>query len=176
MKNSGTVLCVVSIILGIAACEKSPEDIFDISAIPGQYEGYTEVYAPDSSGFMGWGEVRRIPVDYNAKDIYSIQKVNEKQYSLTFGSTDTILPDKITFEISSFEEQSYNQIDAYIKVVENDLWQLSFIFNFGMGNGIINQFRYDASESMPAISFIFVLKSKTRDDITLECYGHRYYD
>jgi hypothetical protein len=52
MKNLGTFLSIISIIVGITACEKSPEDIFDMSAIPGQYEGYTEVLAPDSSNIF----------------------------------------------------------------------------------------------------------------------------
>lgn len=182
MKKLGTYLSVISIVIGISACEKSQEDIFDMSAIPGQYEGYTEVLAPDSSAFKGWSMVGRIPENYDTKYINSIQKVKENQYTLTFGTSDTILPNKITFEISDFEEHSYNEIDAYIKVLENDFWQRSSVRNFGMGNGIYNQFRYCSGvtgyKSNNVInrymSFIFVLKSKTRDDITIVCHGYRH--
>ena len=182
MKNLGTFLSIISTVVGISACEKSPEDIFDMSAIPGQYEGFTEVFAPDTSGnSIGWSMVRRIPENYDAKYINSIQKVKDNQYTLTFGNSNTILPNKITFEISKFEEHSYNEIDAYIKILENDLWQLSGIFNFGMGNGIYNQFRYNSGVTPydsnkvinRSMSFIFVLKSKTRDDITVVCHGYR---
>jgi hypothetical protein len=93
---------------------------------------------------------------------------------LTFGTSDTILPNKITFEISVFEEHSYDEIDAYIKVLENDLWQRSSIRNFGMGNGVYNQFRYTDQEWNRTMKFIFVLKSKTRDDITIVCHGYRH--
>ncbi|MCK5702481.1 MAG: hypothetical protein KAI29_15055 [Cyclobacteriaceae bacterium] len=178
MKNLGTFLSIISIVVGITACEKSPEDIFDMSAIPGQYEGYTEVLAPpDSSGNFsgGIGVLRIIPENFDAKYINSIQKVKENQYTLTFGTIDTILPNKITFKISEFEEHSYDQIDAYIKVLENDLWQLSNIFNWGMGNGIHNQFRYTDHEWNRTMQFIFVLKSKIRDDITIVCHGYRHH-
>jgi len=182
MKNLGTFLSIILIVVGISACEKSPEDIFDMSEIPGQYEGFTEVYAPDSSDlFNGWSRVGRIPENYDANYINSIEKVKGNQYTLTFGTSNTMLPNKITFEISKFEEHSYNEIDAYINVLENDLWQRSSIFNFGMGNGIYNQFRYNSGVTPydsnkvinRSMSFIFVLKSKTRDDITVVCHGYR---
>jgi hypothetical protein len=176
MKTLTTFLSVISIVLGITACEESPEDIFDMSAIPGQYEGYTEVLAPDLSAFHGWSMVRRIPEDYNAKDIYSIQKVKNNQYTLTFGSPDTILPEEITFELSGFWEPSYHQTGANIKVLENDLWHRSnyYIAQYGMYNFYrdYNQFFY-TRRYRTEMSFIFVLKSETWDDITIVCYGYQ---
>jgi hypothetical protein len=121
MKHLGTFLSIVSIVVGITACEKSPEDIFDMSGIPGQYKGYIDLYAPDSSSLDEWSWVKRIEHENYDANIYSIQKVKENQYTLTFGITDTILPDKITFEIFRFEEESSDVIDAHIKLVENDI-------------------------------------------------------
>ena len=179
MKKLGTFLGVISVVLGITACEKSLERRFDMGAIPGQYHGQVEVLAPDSSMYEEWGDVfwstvRLIPENYNYGITYYIEKDNENQYTLTFAVTDTILPDKITFEISSrFEEQSYNEIDAYIKLVDNDLWQLSHVLDFGMGNAINNQFRYEDTEWDRKMSFDFVLKRKDRDDFILSCSGFR---
>ena len=179
MKNLGTFLGVISVVLGTTACEKSPESIFDMSAIPGYYKGDIEVLAPDSSMYEEWGDVswstvRIIPENYNYnRNIYSIEKVNENQYTLTFVITDTILPNTITFEISRFEEHSYDEIDAYIKLVENDFWQLSHAFDFGMGNAIFNQFRYADQDWNRKMMFDFVLKRKGRDDFILLCSGFR---
>ena len=179
MKNLGTFLSIISIVVGITACEKSPEDIFDMSAIPGQYKGYISLYAPDSSSLDGWSWVRRIAESYYARDIYSIQKVKENQYTLTFGITDTILPNKITFEISWFEEESYDVIDAHIKLVEDDIWQLSHVpFHGGyvpfLGyGGFHNQFRYIDLQGDHRMIFDLVLKRKDRDDITISCHGYR---
>ena len=182
MKNIGTFVGVISIFLGITACEKSPEKNFDMFAIPGLYRGQVEVLAPDSSwyeeyGYISWGIFRLIPepdtINYSLRRIYSIQKVNKDRYTLTFQITDTILPDTITFEISRFEEQSYDEVDAYIKLMENDLWQLSHVLDFGMGNGIFNQFRYADQEWNRRMDFNFVLKRKDRDDFILLCDGFR---
>ena len=179
MKNIGKYLVVISVVLGITACEKSPESIFDISAIPGLYHGQVEVLVPDSSMFEKWGDVswstaRLIPETFNYnRNIYSIQEVHNNQYSVTFVITDTILPKTITFEISWFEEHSYNEIDAYIKLAENDLWQLSHVFDFGMGNAIFNQFRYADQEWNRRMDFNFVLKRKDRDGFILLCDGFR---
>lgn len=179
MKNPGKYLVVMSVVLGITACEKSPESIFDTSAIPGYYRGQIEVLAPDSSMFEKWGDVswsivRLIPdtINYN-RNIYSIQEVSNNQYTVTFVLTDTILPDNITFEISRFEEHSYDETDAYIKLVDNDVWQLSHAFDFGMGNAIFNQLRYADQEWNRTMSFDLVLKRKDRDDFILLCSGSR---
>lgn len=177
MKHLGTFLSIISIVVGITACEKSPEKIFDISAITGQYKGWIDVYAPDSSSLDEWIWVKRIEHENYDANIYSIQKAKENQYTLTFGITDTIIPDKITFEISWFEEESHDVIDAHIELVENDIWQLSHVPYvgyapyFGLG-GTHNQFRYIDQWDRQMI-FDLVLKSEIRDDIAIMCHGER---
>ena len=182
MKNLATILSVFSIVVLITACEKSPEARFDLSSIPGQYEGWSDVsesYYDSVYEKIGWIQVRTIPeydpwgsVPCCPKYIVEIQKVKEYQYTFTFEPIDTILPNEITVEISGFREYSYDQIRADIRVLENDLFK-DTAFN-GNIYGTFNQFTYCEGEWCSRISYNLLLKCKSQDNTLLHCYGFRY--
>ena len=114
MKNLGTFLSVISIVVGITACEKSPEvpEVeFDLSLIPGEYNSYTYVHGPNS--------VRRIPKNSPQTYIMHVKKVKENLYAFEFGSKNPILPVEITVEITKFRDH-YGWPTAELRVLETD--------------------------------------------------------
>jgi hypothetical protein len=181
MKHLGTFLSIISIVVGITSCEESPEERFDLSSIPGQYEGRTEIWVPSdtSYGRTNWSLFRIIP-EWNPPSPccqthkIEIQKGKKNQFTLTFEPIDTLLPNEITVEKTGFHEYSWDEIQADIKVTENNLFKDTALISNAAG--YFNWFRYSESEVFPTITFNLYLKSKSLDNIILGCSGIRYYD
>src|SRR5210317_1989582 len=98
-----------ALILLFTQCEKSSENRFDLSSVPGQYECLTNVWVPSDTtyGINQWEGVRIIPAWDTSfpccpTHIIEIQRAKENQFTLTFEPVDTLLPKEITVEIIGF--------------------------------------------------------------------------
>ena len=96
------------------------------------------------------------------------------QFTLTFQAADTLLPDELTVEITGFHEYSWDEIQANIRVTANDLYKSTVLLR-GTSD-YFNWFRYSESAVSPTVEFNLLLKSKSLDNLVLECRGRRYYD
>ena len=177
---SKSLFLFAGLILFFTRCEKSPESRFDVSSIPGVYTCRTDVLVPYDTldGMTTWEFARSIPASspssISPTHKVNIQKGKENQFILTFPAVDTLLPDELTVEITGFNEYSWDEIQANIRVTENDLYKRTVLLR-GTSD-YFNWFRYSESAVSPRISFNLILKSKTLDNIVLECNGSRYYN
>ena len=182
MKKTCYFLLMLSLILVSCEREKSPEEQFDLSLIPGQYEGYTEVMESYDTidGWILYNSIRRIP-EYRSPPgsgydyyIIEIQKAKENQYRLIFEPIDTILPTEIIVEITGFREHSKgSDIRADFRVIQNDLFKDTVLQTFY--SGMDNYFSFDVL-NFYWMSYNLTLKSKTQNNIVLRCEGSRWID
>ena len=179
MKTLTTFLSIISIVAVITACEKSlPELEFDLSLIPGQYNGinwvYEYYYDTVSGTYLVEHPGRRIP-DMSSGQIFctvNIRRVKENHYAFAFEPIDTILPTELTYELIA--SRGYNSYDATanLRGLENNLFRDSINSDMvSFGNNppcfYINELGFGK------IWYKLVLISKTQDGIYLECSGSR---
>ena len=174
MKNIAISLCFISIVVLITLCEKSPEKLFDLSLIPGQYSGsiHVSVFFYDTileRYVKDWGQV--IPEDPYAKHIIEIQKFRQNQYELIFDPVDTILPNDLVVEIIDFQIDDWDEIRADFRVLEND----SFIED-PSGHPYVPHNYLQYSEDYRRILLSIYLMSKTQDKITYHGFYQRWVD
>ena len=182
MKTPGHLLFLFAgLILLFTRCEKSPESRFDVSSIPGVYTCTTDVLVPSDTLFemIRWGIARIIPAWDTLSPccpthIVEIHMGKNNQFTLTFQAADTLLPDELTVEITGFHEYSWDEIQANIRVTANDLYKSTVLLR-GTSD-YFNWFRYSESAVSPTVEFNLLLKSKSLDNLVLECRGRRYYD
>ena len=178
---ANSLLLSAALIFFFTRCEKSPENRFDLPSIPGRYTCTTDVLVPSDTLFemISWGIVRTIPA-WNTllpccpTHIVEIHAGKNNQFTLTFQASDTLLPDELTVEITGFHEYSWDEIQANIRVTANDLFRSTVLLP--NTSDYVNWFRYSESAVFPTVSFNLLLKSKTLDNVVLECNGRRYYD
>ena len=119
--------------------DPNPEEQFDLSVIPGRYEGSTRIgYIVEDTSLVGLLQTRTI----HAYDHFiDIRELGEKQYEISYDPVDTVLPNKITVRITGFSQHGYKEPQANLEVLDNNLWSDTVTQTFY--SGMDNYLRYD---------------------------------